>query len=681
MSWVLGVDVGGTFTDFSIRDDRTGNVFIHKRPSTPEDPSRAIIKGFQELLEKVSLDGVAVSRFAHGTTVATNALLQRKGGRLALVTTSGFRDLLEIGRQVRPKVYDLQIDSPPPLIPRHQRFEINERIGSKGEVITSLKDEDIDKVIEEIRALDDIDGVAVCLLFSFLNPAHEQRIGEAIKAALPDMAISLSSEVHPEFREYERFSTAVINAYLQPEVSRYMENLKQGIVRDAPAAKLGIFQSSGGLTSVERASQFPVRMALSGPAAGVVGAAQCAVKADIGDVITLDMGGTSTDVCVIRDGKADLANMRDISGFRIRLPMVDINTVGAGGGSIAHIGRDGLMKVGPISAGAVPGPACYGHGGIEPTVSDANLVLGRLPEQLVGGGLVLDQAKAVAAISPLADHLGMSIEATALGIIGIVNSNMTRAIRAVTVERGHDPRHFALMPFGGAGGLHATDVAESLMMKTILIPRSPGILCAEGLIVADLQESFVATKRTPLDGDLSPVKTVLAELIDKAMPWFEDEGAGSDSLALMLQVDMRYIGQNYELSVPAGDMLASPELPDPEHLKSLFFEAHERSYGHHDKEAAVEIVNIRLQAVASLPEISSVKVSVSSSSEPVEYREVWFDPEGPCRTPVFDRASLEPGFTHEGAAIFTQTDATTLMPPWCRMHVDKQENLILEITR
>jgi N-methylhydantoinase A len=681
MSWVLGVDVGGTFTDFSIRDDRTGNVFIHKRPSTPEDPSRAIIEGFQELLEKVSLDGVAVSRFAHGTTVATNALLQRKGGRLALVTTSGFRDLLEIGRQVRPKVYDLQIDSPPPLIPRHQRFEINERIGSKGEVITSLKDEDIDKVIEEIRALDDIDGVAVCLLFSFLNPAHEQRIGEAIKAALPDMAISLSSEVHPEFREYERFSTAVINAYLQPEVSRYMENLKQGIVRDAPAAKLGIFQSSGGLTSVERASQFPVRMALSGPAAGVVGAAQCAVKADIGDVITLDMGGTSTDVCVIRDGKADLANMRDISGFRIRLPMVDINTVGAGGGSIAHIGRDGLMKVGPISAGAVPGPACYGHGGIEPTVSDANLVLGRLPEQLVGGGLVLDQAKAVAAISPLADHLGMSIQATALGIIGIVNSNMTRAIRAVTVERGHDPRHFALMPFGGAGGLHAIDVAESLMMKTILIPRSPGILCAEGLIVADLQESFVATKRTPLDGDLSPVKTVLAELIDKAMPWFEDEGASSDSLALMLQVDMRYIGQNYELSVPAGDMLASPELPDPEHLKSLFHEAHERSYGHHDKEAAVEIVNIRLQAVASLPEISSVKASVSSSSEPVEYREVWFDPEGPCRTPVFDRASLEPGFTHEGAAIFTQTDATTLMPPWCRMHVDKQENLILEITR
>ena len=681
MSWVLGVDVGGTFTDFSIRDDRTGNVFIHKRPSTPEDPSRAIIKGFQELLEKVSLDGVAVSRFAHGTTVATNALLQRKGGRLALVTTSGFRDLLEIGRQVRPKVYDLQIDSPPPLIPRHQRFEINERIGSKGQVITSLKDEDIDKVIEEIRALEDIDGVAVCLLFSFLNPAHEQRIGEAIKAALPDMAISLSSEVHPEFREYERFSTAVINAYLQPEVSRYMENLKQGIVRDAPAAKLGIFQSSGGLTSVERASQFPVRMALSGPAAGVVGAAQCAVKADIGDVITLDMGGTSTDVCVIRDGKADLANMRDISGFRIRLPMVDINTVGAGGGSIAHIGRDGLMKVGPISAGAVPGPACYGHGGIEPTVSDANLVLGRLPEQLVGGGLVLDQAKAVAAISPLADHLGMSIEATALGIIGIVNSNMTRAIRAVTVERGHDPRHFALMPFGGAGGLHAIDVAESLMMKTILIPRSPGILCAEGLIVADLQESFVATKRTPLDGDLSPVKTVLAELIDKAMPWFEDEGASSDSLALMLQVDMRYIGQNYELSVPAGDMLASPELPDPEHLKSLFHEAHERSYGHHDKEAAVEIVNIRLQAVASLPEISSVKASVSSSSEPVEYREVWFDPEGPCRTPVFDRASLEPGFTHEGAAIFTQTDATTLMPPWCRMHVDKQENLILEITR
>ncbi len=629
----------------------------------------------------ISADGAAVTRIAHGTTVATNALLQRKGGRLALITTSGFRDLLEIGRQVRPKVYDLQIDAPPPLIPRHRRFEIDERIGPKGDVITPLDDDEIERVIQAVRALDDLDGIAVCLLFSFLNPEHEQRMGAAIRAAMPDMMVSLSSEVHPEFREYERFSTAVINAYLQPEVSRYMENLKVGITVDAPGGKLGIFQSSGGLTSVERASQFPVRMALSGPAAGVVGAAKCSAKADIGDVITLDMGGTSTDVCVIRNGRADIANMRDISGFRIRLPMVDINTVGAGGGSIAHIGIDGLMKVGPNSAGAIPGPACYGHGGTEPTVSDANLILGRLPEQLVGGGLALDRSKAVAAIAPLAEHLGKSMEATALGIIGIVNSNMTRAIRAVTVERGHDPRNFALMPFGGAGGLHACDVAESLLMKTILIPRSPGILCAEGLIVADLKESFVATKRTPLNGDLKPVKEVLAELAEKAMPWFDDEGAGSTSQALMLQVDMRYIGQNYELSVPAGDMLASPEFPDPDSLKQLFFESHERSYGHHDAQAAVEIVNIRLQAIATLPELAILKEKKSAAPEPIGHRDVWFDPDDPVKTPVYDRASLIPGFTLKGAAIFTQTDATTLMPPWCKMHVDEQENLILEITR
>ena len=681
MSWILGVDVGGTFTDFSIRNDETGEVFIHKRPSTPDDPSKAIIDGFRELLEKTSVDCNTVTRFAHGTTVATNALLQRKGGQLALITTRGFRDLLEIGRQVRPKVYDLQIDAPPPLIPRHQRFEINERIDSKGEIITPLDDAEIAKIIEEIKGLEDIDGVAVCLLFSFLNPEHEQKLGAAIRKAMPDLSVSLSSEVHPEFREYERFSTAVINAYLQPEVGRYMENLKDGIALDAPAAKLGIFQSSGGLTSVERASQFPVRMALSGPAAGVVGGAQCAIKSDIGDVITLDMGGTSTDVCVIREGKADLANMRDIAGFRIRLPMVDINTVGAGGGSIAHIGRDGLMKVGPISAGAVPGPACYGHGGTEPTVSDANLVLGRLPEQLVGGGLTLDRDKAAAVIAPLANHLGLSLEETALGIIGIVNSNMTRAIRAVTVERGYDPRDFALMPFGGAGGLHAIDVAESLLIKRILIPRSPGILCAEGLIVADLQESFVATQRTPLDGDLEPVRSVLAELIERAMPWFDDEGAGSISQSLMLQIDMRYIGQNYELSVPAGDMLLSPDLPETNLLKTLFFEAHERSYGHHDADAAVEIVNIRLQAIASLPEMKSVKASPSAAPEPIEYRDVWFDQDGAIRTPIFDRAALSPGFTHEGPAIFTQTDATTLMPSWCKMYVDDEENLIMEMTR
>ena len=681
MSWVLGVDVGGTFTDFSILDDATGEVHIHKRPSTPDDPSRAIIEGFRELIGQAPVDKADVVRFAHGTTVATNALLQRKGGRLALLTTKGFRDLLEIGRQVRPKIYDLQIDAPPPLVPRNRRLEVEERIGPGGEVVTPLADAAVESAIEAVRGLGDIDGVAVCLLFSFLNPEHEQRLGAALRDAMPDLSVSLSSEVHPEFREYERFSTAVVNAYLQPEVGRYMENLKTGIAEDAPEARLGIFQSSGGLTSVERASKFPVRMALSGPAAGVVGAARCAERAEIGDTITLDMGGTSTDVCVIRGGKAGLASMRDISGFRIRLPMVDINTVGAGGGSIAHIGRDGLMKVGPISAGAVPGPACYGHGGLEPTVSDANLVLGRLPEQLVGGGMRLDRGKAAEAISPLSSHLGLTVEATALGIVGIVNSNMTRAIRAVTVQRGLDPRDFALMPFGGAGGLHAADVAESLLMKTILVPRSPGILCAEGLIVADLQESFVATYRTPLDGDLAQAEAVLAELVERAMPWFGEEGAGSVSQALLLQVDMRYIGQNYELPVAAGDMLLSPGLPSPDALRAMFFEAHERSYGHHDPDAAAEIVNIRLQAVAKLPEAGAAPPRRKGRPEPLEYRDVWFGPDGPQETPVYDRGALVPGFALEGAAILTQTDATTLVPPWCRMRVDGQENLVLEIDR
>ena len=375
--WVIGVDVGGTFTDFSARNKNDHHIQVHKRPSTPDDPSRAILEGLQELLNIADIDGAKISRIAHGTTVATNALLQRRGAEIGLVTTKGFRDLLEIGRQVRPKIYDLQTDAPPPLALRQNRLEISERIGAEGEVVSALEMADVEALINEVRSLDGVESIAVCTLFSFLNPTHEQLIAKALRNAFPGVFVSVSSDVQPEFREYERFSTTVINAFLQPEVSRYMDKLSRALGNVAPNAKLGIFQSSGGLMSVGKATEFPVRTALSGPAAGAVGAAAAGAASGISDIVTLDMGGTSTDVCLIRNGKTEIANMRDIAGFRIRLPMVDIHTVGAGGGSIAHIGTDGLMKVGPESAGAVPGPACYGHGGVLPTVSDANVVLGR----------------------------------------------------------------------------------------------------------------------------------------------------------------------------------------------------------------------------------------------------------------------------------------------------------------
>ncbi|MEP4034062.1 hydantoinase/oxoprolinase family protein [Roseibium polysiphoniae] len=679
MSWIVGVDVGGTFTDFSARHVASGRTVVHKRPSTPDDPSRAILQGFTELQEKAGFAGADVERFAHGTTVATNALLQRRGGELAVITTRGFRDMLEIGRQTRPKIYDLQEDAPPPLAARHRRIEADERIAADGGVVTTLTDQEIDALIGRLDALEGVDCCAVCLLFSFLNPEHELRIAQALRRRRPDLFVSVSSQVQPEFREFERFSTTAINAFLQPQVSNYMTQLKTQIAEAAPNASFGIFQSSGGLMSVERAAAFPVRTALSGPAAGAVGAIVSAAKSDIKDIITLDIGGTSTDVCLIQDGRVALANVRDIAGFRIRLPMIDIHTVGAGGGSIAYVEVDGLLKVGPISAGAVPGPACYSRGGTEPTVSDANMLLGRLPESLVGGGMTLDRGKALNAIAPLAEKLGLSAEETAFGILSIAASNMVRAIRVVSVERGHDPRDFTLMPFGGAGGLHVADIARELGMKRVLVPQSPGILCAEGLIVSDLQENLVGTCRIRLSEETAELKALLADLHDRAETWFNHEGVDEAERRLRLGLDMRYVGQNHELQVEAGSECRAPRLPGLDQLKSLFFATHERAYGHHDPEAPIEIVNLRLRATAKLVHGESAALPPTEAPQPISHHDVWFDRDGPVNTPAFDRAKLPVGFALQGPAIITQIDATTVVPPWARLTVDEACNIIMEI--
>ncbi|NSY41021.1 hydantoinase/oxoprolinase family protein [Leisingera sp. ANG59] len=677
MAWIVGVDVGGTFTDFSARHVAMGRTVVHKRPSTPHDPSEAILNGFAELREIAGFQGADVERFAHGTTVATNALLQGRGGRLAVITTRGFRDMLEIGRQIRPRIYDLQEDVPPPLAPRERRIEVAERIGPKGEVVTALSDDEIASVLAQIDTIEGVECVAIGLLFSFLNPEHEQRIGAALRAHRPDLFVSLSSDVQPEFREFERFSTTAINAFLQPEVSRYMTNLKARVAEEMPNAAFGIFQSSGGLMSVERAAEFPVRTALSGPAAGAVGAIKSSGKSAIADVITLDIGGTSTDVCLIRGGRTSLANVRDIAGFRIRLPLIDIHTVGAGGGSIAHLGADGLLKVGPISAGAVPGPACYCRGGMDPTVSDANMLLGRLPQTLVGGGMTLDRGKALAAIEKLSGPLGLSAEETAFGILSIAASNMVRAIRAVSVELGHDPRDFALMPFGGAGGLHVADIARELGMTRILVPRAPGILCAEGLIVSDLQENFVGSCRIKLDDaeGLAALQANLAEMQERADDWFAQEGVAEGERRLKLSLDMRYVGQNHELQVEVGGA-ALPDLPE---MKALFFATHARAYGHHDPEAPIEIVNLRLQATARLVHGDSADIPSEAIPAPLGHHDVWFDRAGPVDTPVYDRATLPIGFALQGPAIITQIDATTVVPPWCNLRVDEASNIIMEI--
>lgn len=670
MSWIIGVDVGGTFTDFYLLNEATRDVMVHKRPSTPDDPSRAILAGLSEIAQAHGLDTAAVSRFAHGTTVATNALIERSGGTVAMITTRGFRDLLEIGRQVRPKIYDLKADAPMPVVPRRLRFEVAERIGPHGEVIHALSDDEIDAVVDAVAA-SGADCCAVCLLFAFLNPAHEQRIGAALRARLPGVHVSLSSAVQPEFREYERFSTTVLNAYLQPKVTRYMERLAAALESRAGAAEIGISQSAGGLMPIARAGQLPIRTALSGPAAGVVGAVAVAARSGEQNLITLDIGGTSTDVCLIENGAAAMTYGRDIAEFPVRLPSIDINTVGAGGGSIAHIARDGLLKVGPESAGAVPGPACYGRGGALPTVSDANAFLGRLPMSLVGGGMTLDREASERVIAPLAQALGLPLPETALGIIRICVSNMVRAIRAISVERGYDPRDFTLMPFGGAGGLHAAEVAEELSIRRILVPLSPGILCAEGVAMSDVQESFVATCRVNLDGTLAPIVEAIRALTAEAMAWSGE----ADGLVLSTALDMRYVGQNYELSVPLD--AEGPELSVAE-LRERFLATHQLKYGHSDPAAAIECVNVRLKARIARARDTDLRLRQDGTATAAATAPAWFDAAAPMDTQIVRRATLEPGAVIAGPAIVTQFDSTTVIPPRWTARVDDARNIIME---
>jgi N-methylhydantoinase A len=673
MSATLGVDVGGTFTDFFLMDEASGETRTHKVASTPDDPSRAILQGLRALMPEGKL-----SLLAHGTTVATNALIQRCGGEVALVTTAGFKDLLEIGRQTRPKIYDLKADHPEPLVSRERRFEVAERIGPAGEVILDLADTEIRRAIADVRT-SGAQSVAVCFLFSFLNSTHERRMGEALRAALPGVDVSLSCEVQPEFREYERLSTTVLNAFLQPVAGRYMTHLGRAIDRHAAGARIGICQSSGGLMSIGRAGEMPIRTALSGPAAGVVGAIAAGGRCGRSDLITLDMGGTSTDVCLVRDGKAEMAFGRSVAGFAVRLPSIDIHTVGAGGGSIAYVGRDGLMRVGPMSTGANPGPACYGKGGRAPTVSDANLVLGRLPQELIGGGMRLDPGLAERAIAPLAARLELSLRATALGIVRIVNANMMRAIRVVSIERGHDPRSFTLLAFGGAGALHAVEIARELGIRGVLVPPAPGILCAQGVAAADMEESFVATCRVALDGDLAPVAAAFARLLGDARQWQSRERHAGLQECLESAIDMRYVGQNFELATPVPQ---GQELPPSDWLRSAFLEAHQRKYGHHDPAAAIEIVNARLSARktrASAKLTTSAPAQYSPAANSRGTRPVWFGADQPTETTFIDRADLVPGTALDGPLVVTQFDATTLVPPGSRLLLGECGSLQIEV--
>jgi N-methylhydantoinase A len=684
MGWTIGVDVGGTFTDFYAASDEAGVFHVGKTPSTPANPAEAILTGLAALCERHSIPFSEIERLSHGTTVGTNALIQRSGDRVALITTEGFRDLLEIGRQTRPHMYDLQKDHPAPLVEREHRIELRERIGAAGEIVRAPEHNEIIAAVDEaIEA--GAKSCAIGFLFAFRNPEHEQKVAAALRERAPDIAISISSEVQPEFREYERLSTTVLNAYLQPVMWGYLQTLERGVAERAPNATLGINQSSGGLMSPVRAREFPVRTALSGPAAGAVGAAHAAHQTGRRNVITLDMGGTSADVALIRDYKIDLAFDRDVAGFPIRMPCVDVETVGAGGGSIAWFDRDGLLKVGPISAGADPGPACYGRGGDQPTVTDANLLLGRLSSRgLLDGDMGLDPDLSRSAYQPIADKLGFRPERAAHGVLGIVVANMVRTIRTISVERGYDPRDFVLMPFGGAGPLHARDVAVSLGMTEMIVPAAPGIVCAQGLLVSDLKEDFVASRRFGLDAaGIATLTETLGELQVRAKQWFEDENTPAHGRQIELVVDARYVGQNFELAVPVarGETLTAADIPGETEMHERFCAAHETAYGYASDTDPVEIVNVRLSASARLYRENTRAPSEGNPGEPVprDHRQVYFAAEAAVNSNVYARADLLPGQHVFGPAIVEQLDTTTPIYPGDRAEVTPDGHLIIKI--
>jgi N-methylhydantoinase A len=679
--WRVGVDSGGTFTDVCLVEESTGEVRVWKVPSTPDDPSRAIAQGVREGRgEAGGQSGARVSYFGHGTTVATNALIQHRGAVTGLLTTAGFRDLLEIGRQRRPHLYDLQADKPLLLVPRARRAEVAERIRHDGRVETPL---DEDQVRAAARALGSAgaEAVAVCLLYCYVDSGHERRVRRIVEEELPGVFVTCSHEVAPEFREYERLSTVVVNAYLGPVMASYLARVGPRLAEAGIGVPAHITQSNGGVMSFEAARLQPVRTVLSGPATGVVGGLEVGLRAGFRDLITFDMGGTSTDVSLIEGARPKLAGELEVHGYPLKTPALDIQTVGAGGGSIARIDAGGLLKVGPRSAGAVPGPVCYGLGNEEPTVTDANVVLQTLnPTHLLGGRMSVDRARAERAIERLADRLGLDAMTTAQGIVSVVTANMARAIRVISVQRGHDPRDYTLVAFGGAGPLHAARLARELEIPRILVPRNPGILCALGLLLSDLKTNYGQTRLMPVTPEALPgMLEVFAAIEARAAAWFEREGVPAAGRTLRRTVDMRYAGQNYELPVPFPD---GPPLPGlVKDLTAGFERAHEQLYGYVSPEEPVQAVTFRLEAVAAVSraEIRAHPPARAGIPSAVGRRAVWLaEAGGFVDCPVHDREGLEPGHRLPGPAVVEQMDATTLLLPGQVAVVDPYLNLLIE---
>ena len=665
----IGVDVGGTFTDLvAVVDVR---LITAKVPSTPRNQAEGVLRA----LEAAGIEPRRVAAFAHGSTVATNALLERRGARTALVTTAGFRDVIEIGRQQRPSLYDLTMDRPPALVPRELRFVVRERMGPRGEVVP-LDRESLEAAVAAVAAAG-VEAVAVCLLFSFLHPEHERRVASVVRSALPGVIVSRSSEVLPEVREYERFSTTVADAYLTPRLAAYLERLAGEVRRRGFPAPL-VMQSSGGVVEIERAAGHAASCVLSGPAGGVVGAAWIAGLSGHRDLLTLDMGGTSTDVATVLDGAVQTTTESVIGGVPIKLPMVDVHSVSAGGGSIAWVDEGGALRVGPHSAGADPGPAAYGLGAAEPTVTDANLLLGHLPDGArLGGaeGVVLRRELAERALAALAERLGAGPLQAALGVVRVANAEMVRALRLMSVERGIDPRDLTLLAFGGAGGMHACSLAEELGMGRVLVPRAGGVLSALGLAISDLRRDYLHPLLGRLDEvDPADVAAAYGDMEERARK-------DLDGPTFERRADLRYRGQSFELTVAVAGL---------DDLGQRFHVEHARRYGYRMEDEPIELVSLRLVATVPVPrpELRAMRRDPASSAwaegadrhSSSRRRAVNVDGEW-LQVEVVAGADLEPGVELAGPAMVEHPESTVVIRPGWRASVDGVGSLELERRR
>ncbi len=685
--YYVAVDIGGTFTDIVVQNTESGELWTVKTPSTPADPAEGFMDGIRRGLETAEATPDEVSRLFHGTTIATNSVIERRPATIGLLTTRGFKYVLEIGRHDIPRGNNIYgWVKPERPVPPNRIFEVTERLDRTGSVLTALDEDDCRAAARSLRDME-IEAVAVCFLYSYANDTHERRAAEILREELPNIPVSLSSEALPQFREFERTVATTLNAYVMPRVGRYLSGLESAAQREGLRAPLFVMKSNGGVTSADLAARQAIHTVLSGPVAGVIGANRVSDAAKRASFISVDVGGTSADICLVRDGRPEMTVERSIGGLPLRLPMLDISTIGAGGGSVARVSTTGALRVGPESAGAEPGPACYGRGGSEPTVTDARLILGHLPNHLLGGGMHLDVELSRRAIEDaIAAPLNMTIEDAAAGVVEIADGNMAGAMREVSIGRGLDPKDFALIAFGGAGPLHACALASLLGMQTIIVPPTPGVLSTYGLLFTDLRNDYV---RTFVHGDragnessesrsVENIARSYAQLESQAREWLDRQQVAENARQITRSADLRYQHQGWEITVdvPSG-AVTQQTIAD---MENNFHELHRRLYTYDLPRQSVELVNLRVTAVGSLPRHGPQPSSRAQSGtpKPVSIRQTMFSREtGYADTPVYLREHIATGTNIDGPAIVEQADATTLISPAFAARADEFGNLIL----